>query len=114
MSSMQERLYVSEKMNGFLITAFDGTDGFLGGLSKLCNNIEKLNTIIISALRRAQNCSLDPICYETEGQGVSNLNLSACHSCSLIPENSCELNNLFLDRRLVVDLDYGYFKDLLK
>ena len=35
-SSLSERLYVSETMHGFLISAFDGTDGYLGGLSNLC------------------------------------------------------------------------------
>src|SRR5574344_166906 len=102
MSSLQERLYVDSTMNGFLISAYDGTDGYLGGLSKLCNNIDNLNKIIHSALNRAKNCSLDPICYESEGQGIAQLNLAACHSCTLLPETSCEHGNLFLDRKLVV------------
>lgn len=109
MSSLQERLYVDNTMNGFLISAYDGTDGYLGGLSKLCNNIENLNKIIQSALNRAKNCSLDPICYESEGQGIAQLNLAACHSCTLLPETSCEHGNLFLDRKLVVDDNIGYF-----
>lgn len=112
MSSLQERLYVSENMNGFLISAFDGTDGYLGGLTKLCNNLDKLQNIITSSLQRAKDCSLDPICYESEGQGVAQLNLSACHSCTLIPDTSCEMSNLFLDRRLVIDIDFGYFKNM--
>lgn len=112
MSSLQERLYVSEKMNGFLISAYDGTDGYLGGLTKLCNNPDKLQEIITSALQRAKDCSLDPICYENEGQGVAQLNLAACHSCTLVPDTSCEMSNLFLDRRLVVDKEFGYFNDL--
>lgn len=109
MSSLQERLYVDKTMNGFLISAYDGTDGYLGGLSKLCNNIDNLNKIIHSALNRAKNCSLDPICYESEGQGIAQLNLAACHSCTLLPETSCEHGNLFLDRKLVVDDNIGYF-----
>jgi hypothetical protein len=113
MSSLQERLYVSEDMNGFLISAYDGTDGYLGGLTKLCNDLDKLQEIITSALERAENCSLDPICDESEGQGVAQLNLAACHSCTLIPDTSCEMSNLFLDRRLVVDKEFGYFKDSL-
>ena len=112
MSSLQERLYVSENMNGFLISAYDGTDGYLGGLAKLCNNLDKLQNIITNALQRAQNCSLDPICYESEGQGVAQLNLAACHSCTLIPDTSCEMSNLFLDRRLVIDTEFGYFKNM--
>ncbi|OJV35275.1 MAG: hypothetical protein BGO29_12770 [Bacteroidales bacterium 36-12] len=113
MSSLQERLYVDSTMNGFLISAYDGTDGYLGGLSKLCNNIENLNKIIQSALNRAKNCSLDPICYESDGQGIAQLNLAACHSCTLLPETSCEHGNLFLDRKLVVDEEFGYFKNLI-
>ena len=113
MSSLQERLYVDNTMNGFLISAYDGTDGYLGGLSKLCNNIENLNKIIQSALNRAKNCSLDPICYESDGQGIAQLNLAACHSCTLLPETSCEHGNLFLDRKLVVDEEFGYFKNLI-
>ncbi|MBN9379927.1 MAG: DUF1998 domain-containing protein [Chitinophagaceae bacterium] len=109
-SSMQERLYVSDSMNGFLISAFDGTDGYLGGLSNLCNDLEELNKIIQSAINRAKNCSSDPICLESSGQGVSQLNLAACHSCTLTPDITCELSNLFLDRKLVVDNNYGFFK----
>lgn len=112
MSSLQERLYVSENMNGFLISAYDGTDGYLGGLTKLCNNLDKLEEIITSALQRAKDCSLDPICYENEGQGVAQLNLAACHSCTLVPDTSCEMSNLFLDRRLVIDKEFGYFRTL--
>jgi hypothetical protein len=109
MSSLQERLYVNENMNGFLISAYDGTNGYLGGLTKLCDNLDKLEHIIDSALQRAQKCSLDPICYESEGQGIAQLNLAACHSCTLIPETCCEMSNLFLDRRLVIDNTFGYF-----
>lgn len=109
MSSLQERLYVSPEMNGFLISAFDGTDGYLGGLTKLCNNLDRLQQIIESALKRAKDCSLDPICYESEGQGIAQLNLAACHSCTLVPDTSCEMSNLFLDRRLVIDDEFGYF-----
>ncbi|MCL2760336.1 MAG: DUF1998 domain-containing protein [Desulfuromonadales bacterium] len=116
MSSLQERLYISENMNGFLISAYDGTDGYLGGLTKLCNDPDnpdnKLRSIIRNALQRAKDCSLDPICYESDGQGIAQLNLAACHSCTLIPDTSCEMSNLFLDRRLVVDTKFGYFADL--
>lgn len=110
MSSLQERLYVSPKMNGFLISAFDGTDGYLGGLTKLCTDLDRLQKIITNTLERAKDCSLDPICFESEGQGVAQLNLAACHACCIIPDTSCELGNLFLDRRIVIDNSYGYFK----
>ncbi|WP_294141026.1 DUF1998 domain-containing protein [uncultured Sanguibacteroides sp.] len=114
MSSMQERLYVSDTMYGFLISAYDGTNGYLGGLSKLCNDLVDMQEILDSALNRARNCSLDPICYESEGQGIAQLNLAACHSCTLLPELSCEHGNLFLDRQLVIDSEIGFFKCYLR
>lgn len=112
-SSLQERLYVSDTMHGFLISAFDGTDGYLGGLANLCNNLDKLNEIVQSAVNRAKDCSSDPICMESEGQGVSQMNLAACHSCTLTPDITCELSNLFLDRKLIVDETFGYFKSII-
>lgn len=113
-SSLQERLYVSETMRGFLISAYDGTDGYLGGLANLCNDLDNLNEIIQSAVNRANDCSSDPICMESEGQGVSQLNLAACHSCTLTPEITCELSNLFLDRKLLVNESFGYFKSIIQ
>jgi hypothetical protein len=113
-SSLQERLYVNEAMHGFLISAFDGTNGYLGGLSTLCNDLPNLSNIVNSAIFRATDCSSDPICVESEGQGVGQLNLAACHSCTLIPETTCELSNLYLDRKLVVNREYGYFRDTIE
>ncbi|HAY3502271.1 TPA: DUF1998 domain-containing protein [Elizabethkingia anophelis] len=113
-SSLSERLYVSETMHGFLISAFDGTDGYLGGLSNLCNDLENLNKIVESAIFRATDCSSDPICIESEGQGVGQLNLGACHSCTLTPEITCELSNLYLDRKLIIDKNYGYFNSVIE
>jgi hypothetical protein len=110
-SSLSERLYVNETMHGFLISAFDGTDGYLGGLSNLCNDLDNLNNIVNSAILRATDCSSDPICIESDGQGVGQLNLAACHSCALTPETTCELSNLYLDRGLVINKEYGYFAD---
>jgi len=112
-SSLQERLFVSENMHGLLISAFDGTDGYLGGLSNLCNDLTNLNKIIESAIFRATDCSSDPICLDSAGQGVGQLNLSACHSCTLTPETSCELSNLYLDRKLLIDRNYGYFRNVI-
>ena len=113
-SSLQERLYVSDSMYGFLISAFDGTDGYLGGLANLCNDLDRLNHIIQSAINRASDCSSDPICMESDGQGVSQLNLAACHSCTLTPEITCELSNLFLDRKLIVNESIGYFASIIQ
>jgi hypothetical protein len=110
-SSLQERLYIGNEMQGILIYTIAGSEGSYGGLVSLANS-NKIDKIILSALARAQDCASDPICYHTghEGQGAGGTNLAACFSCALLPETSCEEFNSFLDRRLVIDTDYGYFK----
>jgi hypothetical protein len=50
------------------------------------------------------------ISNECKGQGIFDLNLSACFSCSLVAETACEEMNLGLDRRVLVDEEFGYFK----
>jgi len=108
-TSLQERLYVEDgKMQGVLIYTIAGAEGSYGGLTSLCKS-DKIDKIIRSAMIRAKDCSSDPICYHSTGQGVGNLNLSACYSCTLLPETSCEHFNCYLDRRLLIDEKYGYF-----
>lgn len=109
-ASLKERLYVSDKMLGFMIMAIEGTEGSLGGLVSQCDDIETLNRIIKSAIERSKDCSSDPICENSDGQGVENLNLAACYSCALLPDISCEMFNSFLDRNLLIDQDFGLFK----
>lgn len=108
-ASLKERLYFSERMCGVLIYTADGAEGSMGGLvwQGQPNLIEK---IIISALNRALNCSSDPICWESDEKP----NYAACFSCAMVSETSCEERNLGLDRRALVDDEFGYFKDLNK
>ena len=73
---------------------------------------EKILEIIKKGLERSINCSSDPLCWESEGQGIFDLNLSACFSCSLVAETACEEMNLGLDRRVLVDEDFGYFRSI--
>lgn len=114
-TSIQERLYIDDnpktEMNGVLIYTIAGSEGSYGGLTSICDN-DKIGKLILSAMMRAKDCATDPICYHTGGQGVGNLNLSACFSCSLLPETSCEMFNCYLDRRILIDKNYGYFKSL--
>jgi hypothetical protein len=113
-TSIQERLYIDEnpEMNGVLIYTIAGSEGSYGGITSICDD-NKIGKLIESAMIRAMDCATDPICYHTHGQGVANLNLSACFSCTLLPETSCEKFNCYLDRRILVDKDYGYFKDMI-
>jgi hypothetical protein len=112
-TSIQERLYIDEelKMQGVLIYTVAGSEGSYGGLTSICDN-EKIGNLIQSAIIRANDCATDPICYHTSGQGVGNQNLSACFNCTLLPETSCEMFNSFLDRRILIDKEYGYFRSI--
>ncbi|MEY4904673.1 MAG: hypothetical protein RLZZ292_2488 [Bacteroidota bacterium] len=110
-TSLQERLYISDDMQGILIYTIAGSEGSYGGLTSICKS-DKIGKIIKSALHRATDCASDPICYHTElsqGQGVGGTNLAACYSCALLPETSCEEFNSFLDRALIIDNKFGYF-----
>lgn len=109
-SSLQERLYIGKEMQGILIYTIAGSEGSYGGLVSLAES-HKMDNVIRSALERAKDCSSDPICYHTghEGQGAGGTNLAACFSCALLPETSCEEFNSFLDRRLLIDDDFGFW-----
>lgn len=111
-ASLKERLYISERMSGVLIFTAEGSEGSMGGLIWQ-GNPKRIQKLIVSALIRAIDCSSDPLCWESEGQGLFDLNLSACFSCSLTSETACEESNLGLDRRVLVDSEFGYFSDLI-
>lgn len=105
-ASLQERIYAngdrSDRTAGILIyTAAGDVQGTLGGLVRL-GAPDKLVPLLVAALDEADVCSNDPVCIESDRQGSSSLNLSACHGCCLVSETSCESRNRFLDRQLVV------------
>lgn len=105
-ASLQERIYANssrpDHTAGILIyTAAGDAQGTLGGLVRL-GAPDKLIPMLIAALDDADVCSNDPVCIESDRQGSAQLNLSACHGCSLIGETSCESRNLLLDRQLVL------------
>lgn len=107
-ASLSERLYYSDEMCGVLIYTADGAEGSMGGL--VWQGQPKLiESIILSALQRATDCSADPLCWENS----DGLNKAACFSCAMVSETSCEQGNIGLDRRALVDPDFGYFKDLI-
>lgn len=105
-ASLQERIYAHtdrpDRTAGILIyTAAGDAQGTLGGLVRL-GDPDKLVPLILAALDDADVCSNDPVCIESDCQGASSLNLSACHGCSLVSETSCETANRLLDRQLVL------------
>lgn len=106
-ASLRERIYCSvsdegKAMNGILIyTANGDSEGTLGGLVRQGYK-DCLQDIFTKAIGGARHCSNDPVCSLSHGQGRDALNISACHSCSLLPETSCEEFNSFLDRGMVL------------
>lgn len=116
-ASLKERLYISKnpdkQMSGVLIYTAEGSEGSMGGLVSQ-GEPEKIIEIIKKGLERSINCSSDPLCWESEGQGIFDLNLAACFSCSLVAETACEEMNLGLDRRVLIDEEFGFFVKMLK
>lgn len=105
-AALQERVYATterpDNTAGILIyTAAGDAQGTLGGLVRL-GAPELLIPLLIAALDDADVCSNDPVCIESDRQGSSQLNLSACHGCALVSETSCETGNRLLDRQLVL------------
>jgi hypothetical protein len=120
-SSLRERIYCRQegerKMAGVLIyTSASDSEGTLGGLVRQGQH-GRFESVLRQALLDALNCSSDPLCIESEGQGADALNLAACHACALLPETSCEEGNRLLDRLLLVGIpqqyDVGYFGSLV-
>ncbi|MFI7038601.1 DrmB family protein [Microbispora rosea] len=112
-AALRERLYVDKDMAGVLIyTATSDSAGSLGGVVAQGEH-RKLYETLESALSRAEWCSQDPPCMESEASGTNSLNLAACYACVLLAETSCETNNVFLDRAMLIgtqdDPSTGFF-----
>jgi len=115
-ASLRERLYVSEEMAGVLLyTATGDSAGSLGGVIGQAEP-HRLESGFCDAISRSCWCSGDPLCIEADAQGTNSLNLAACHACVLLPEVSCETNNVFLDRGMLVGWpeqpNAGFFSSL--
>ncbi|MCL8012752.1 DUF1998 domain-containing protein [Streptomyces sp. AS02] len=117
-SALRERLYTDDTMAGFLVyTATSDSAGSLGGVVAQ-GEPDRLAEALHSALQRATWCSADPLCIETRASGVGGANLAACHACAMLPETSCEHNNILLDRALLVgtpeDSHLGFFTNVVE
>jgi hypothetical protein len=107
-ASLKERLYIAPDMAGVLIFTAEGSEGSMGGLIWQAHP-ERILELLQKALEKALDCSSDPLCWESDGQGVFGLNLAACFSCALVAETACEERNLGLDRRVLIDDAFGFF-----
>lgn len=103
-SSIRERVYALPGI-GYGVLLYTGTsdaEGTLGGLIQVGRRIHEH---VQSALEQGELCSNDPVCAQHEPENVHEhrfLHGAACHGCLLIAETSCEQQNDFLDRALVV------------
>jgi hypothetical protein len=85
-----------------LYTGSSDAEGTLGGLVQLGRQIHE---VVKSALDLGMLCSNDPVCAQHDPPNAHErrfLHGAACHGCLLISETSCEQQNDFLDRSLVV------------
>lgn len=110
-AAIRERIYAREPdsegqgaMAGVLLyTSAPDSEGTLGGLVALAEP-DEFARILAAALHRAQLCSADPLCAgHLPSQSDVTLHAAACHSCSFLPETSCERGNRYLDRNAVVE-----------
>ncbi len=100
-------------MCGVLIyTASSDSEGTLGGLVAQAKDNKILQYHIQSMLERLNVCSQDPLCGAHDPNETRNPWGASCHSCSQLPETSCEgLQNKLLDRFTLIDSGdlKGYF-----
>lgn len=107
-ASLRERLYCSAGVNGqpgrtgvLIYTASSDSEGALGGLARQ-GVPDRFVPGFKMAIKRSSWCSSDPVCAESQSQGLGGLNRAACHACMLITETSCTCFNTMLDRSLLI------------
>ena len=104
LASLKERIYGEEGQFGILVyTSTPDSEGTLGGLSRLAKK-ERMESIIVNTLKYSSICSNDPLCHDGTLSEHEEANGSACHTCLLVPETSCEEFNRHLSRTLVEGL----------
>ncbi|AGK61347.1 hypothetical protein Asulf_01356 [Archaeoglobus sulfaticallidus PM70-1] len=100
-ASLRERVYINRDATsgGILIyTTSPGEDGSMGGLT---GSLKVFREILRKSSERLKLCSNDPLCLEVR-KTPERVNGSACHSCLLISETSCEHRNMWLDRHIIL------------
>ena len=112
-TSIKERVYALPldtaqntigRLGILIYTSASGAQGSLGGLVAMA---PKIVGLLGSAIEKMQVCSNDPICSESAPQAHfdgSLVNGAACNACVLVPETSCEMRNMLLDRLMLSDL----------
>ncbi|MEU5772389.1 DUF1998 domain-containing protein [Streptomyces venezuelae] len=123
-ASLRERIYARSHAPGsrhpaqagvFVYTAAGDSEGTLGGLVRQ-GRPPYLTDTLVRLLESAQWCSQDPLCSDSTGRSLANLNRAACHACTLLPETSCEIGNVLLDRTLLIGDGQveGFFRPVIQ
>ncbi|MFE3646296.1 DrmB family protein [Streptomyces sp. NPDC059152] len=123
-ASLRERVYARShapdshfppQAGVFIYTAAGDAEGTLGGLVRQGQQPNLAETLI-RLLESAQWCSQDPLCADSTGRSLANLNRAACHACTLLPETCCEIDNSLLDRTLLIGDDEipGFFREVVR
>ena len=93
---------------------------FLTGTRADFGKQKSLIQIINNALKKKKICSRDPICISEDPKRMKEKNLqlhlrqngSACFGCMMLPETSCENFNKMLDRKILVDENFGMVREI--
>jgi hypothetical protein len=107
-ASVRERIYVGNRHHphaGVLLsTAASDSEGTLGGLVALGQPVF-LKRLLDQALDDGRRCSSDPLCAEHVPIAPSEeQHAAACHACLFASETTCEVNNRWLDRAVLVEI----------
>jgi hypothetical protein len=103
-SSIRERIYAIPGV-GYGVLVYTGSSDAEGTLGGLIEVGRRIHNSVRAALELGLLCSNDPVCAQHDpGSQQENrpLHGAACHGCLLTSETSCEQQNDFLDRALVV------------
>ncbi len=103
-SSIRERIYAFDDV-GYGILLYTGSPDSEGTLGGLVQEGRRIHEHMRQALTNAELCSNDPVCSQHQPDNLHErrfLHGAACHGCLLIAETSCEQQNDYLDRALVV------------
>lgn len=107
-SAIRERIYCADRSAPTPMAAIlfsTGTTGAEGTLGGLLEQGRVLSAHLARAFDQGSLCSNDPVCAAHDpGRDPTEryLHGAACHGCLFIAEPSCEHQNRFLDRALVV------------
>ena len=107
-ASVRERIYIGSRHHphagALLSTAASDSEGTLGGLVAL-GQPAFLKRLLDQALEDGRRCSSDPLCAEHVPIAPSEeQHAAACHACLFASETTCEVNNRWLDRAVLVDI----------